>query len=324
MAEWANRAMQLWSSDDLLSKHFQWTAWIQAIDKETTKIMSKGQKDKAVTTKEMMEQVGSTMEPSLTTTEELYMNPNVGYADSDVAVQAISDRAVELGVQRHKKNVTRLVIEAEKCVGVEVGGTMVCGKTVIVSTGAWTPGLLENSSIAVPLGFFQVTAVGVAVLELSEAEYNSLKAMPILVTKDGEVMLSHLHQVLKMTTTETFHVDHPDELSDEVDIAPNRNVLEKMLPQFKGRELKRFCCPDLLTPKQYPIIDNVDGVSNLILATGGSYHSYKLLANIGDLVVLRIRGEESNDPLERTIQARCRWERSDDIISVHPNIVPAH
>lgn len=55
MAEWANRAMQLWSSDELLSKHFHWTAWIQAIDKETTKTMSKGQKDKAVTAKEMME-----------------------------------------------------------------------------------------------------------------------------------------------------------------------------------------------------------------------------------------------------------------------------
>ena len=73
--------------------------------------MSKGQKDKAVTAKEMMEQVGSTTEPSLATTEELYLNPNVGYADSDVAVQAVSDRAAELGVQRHKKNETRLIIE---------------------------------------------------------------------------------------------------------------------------------------------------------------------------------------------------------------------
>ncbi len=135
MAEWANRAMQLWSSDELLSKHFHRTAWIQAIDKETTKTMSKGQKDKAVTAKEMMEQVGSTTEPSLATTEELYLNPNVGYADSDVAVQAVSDRAAELGVQRHKKNVTRLIIEGGKCVGIEVGGTTVQGKPVIVSTG---------------------------------------------------------------------------------------------------------------------------------------------------------------------------------------------
>ena len=56
-------------------------------------------------------------------------------------------------------------------------------------------------------------------------------------------MLSKLHRVLKMTTTETFRVGHPDVLSDEVDVTPNREVLEKMLPQFKGRDLKRFCCP---------------------------------------------------------------------------------
>jgi len=146
--------------------------------------MTKGQKDKTVTVEEMMKQVGSITEPSLAVTEELYLNPNVGYADSHVAVQAVSDRAVELGVQRHK-NVTKLIVEAGKCVGVEVGDTTVQGKTVIVSTGAWTPGLLEKSNIAVPRGFFQVTAVGVAVLELSETEYESLKSMPILVTKDG-------------------------------------------------------------------------------------------------------------------------------------------
>jgi hypothetical protein len=56
-------------------------------------------------------------------------------------------------------------------------------------------------------------------------------------------MLSKLHRVLKVTTTETFRVNDPDRLSDEVDITPNREVLEKMLPQFKGRKLKRVCCP---------------------------------------------------------------------------------
>lgn len=56
-------------------------------------------------------------------------------------------------------------------------------------------------------------------------------------------MLSKLHRRLKVTTTETFKIGHPDELSNEVDITPNRNILEKMLPQFKGRDLVRFCCP---------------------------------------------------------------------------------
>jgi hypothetical protein len=59
-------------------------------------------------------------------------------------------------------------------------------------------------------------------------------------------MLSHLHKVLKITTTETFRIRHPSEIDSTVDITPNRGVLEKMLPQFKGRELKSFACPLVL------------------------------------------------------------------------------
>jgi len=83
---------------------------------------------------------------------------------------------------------------------------------------------------AVPPGFFKVTAVGVAVLQLLESEHYLLKSMPILVTKDREVMLSKLNRVLKMTITETFRVINPDQIDNDVDITPNREVLEKMLP----------------------------------------------------------------------------------------------
>jgi hypothetical protein len=57
--------------------------------------------------------------------------------------------------------------------------------------------------------------------------------------------MSKLKKSLKMTTTRTFRIDDPDNLPDDVDITPNRKILEKMLPQFKGREkeLQKFCCP---------------------------------------------------------------------------------
>ncbi|KAF2801780.1 DAO-domain-containing protein [Mytilinidion resinicola] len=321
MVEYANRAMQKWKTAPYCD-YFHQTSWIQAIDRNTKKTMNKGQSDEKVTNQQMMSLVGSTAEPLLSTTEELFLNRNVGYADSDLAVQAVYDNLAKLGVELHKENVTRLVIEVGKCVGVEVGDSIVRAEKTIVSAGAWTPSLLEKSDVAVPPGFFQVSAVGVAVLELSEEEFNALRSMPILVTENGEVMLSRAHKVLKMTTTETFRIGHPDELSDAVDITPNREVLEKMLPQFGGRELKSFSCPDLLTLYQYPIVDEVKGIQQLTLATGGSYHSYKLMTIIGEIVVLRICGEESNDELERTVQARCKWERHEGIQPVHPNIVP--
>jgi hypothetical protein len=56
-------------------------------------------------------------------------------------------------------------------------------------------------------------------------------------------MLSEQKKVLKITTTKTFRIDDPDRLPTDVDIGLNRMVLEKMLPQFKGRPLGSFICP---------------------------------------------------------------------------------
>jgi sarcosine oxidase/L-pipecolate oxidase len=185
MAEYANRAMQEWTTDPY-RHYFHRTGWIQAIDRNTGKIMNKEQNDKMITTEEMMSLVGSTIAPTLNATEELYLNPKIGYADSDVALQAVCDEVVKLGVERRDENVTRLVTEAGICIGVEVGGFIVKAGKTIVSAGAWTPGLLEKSKIPVRPGFFQVSAVGVAIVELTDAEFDSLKSMPILVTENGK------------------------------------------------------------------------------------------------------------------------------------------
>jgi glycine/D-amino acid oxidase-like deaminating enzyme len=136
IAELANRAMQEWKNTAPYSEFFHQTAWIQAIDKDTKKTMNKGQNDKIVTVAEMMHLVGSTVEPRLDAGEELYLNPNVGYADSALALQAITDIAVKLGVKRYDQNVTKLVIESGRCLGVEVGGTIVKAEETIVSAGA--------------------------------------------------------------------------------------------------------------------------------------------------------------------------------------------
>jgi hypothetical protein len=59
-------------------------------------------------------------------------------------------------------------------------------------------------------------------------------------------MPSAKHKVLKMTTTRTFKIDHPDRLESECGpygISANRAVLDKMLPQFSERKLSCWICP---------------------------------------------------------------------------------
>ncbi|KAI1332971.1 FAD dependent oxidoreductase [Xylariaceae sp. FL0255] len=318
----AKRALDQWTNETPYCDYFRKTGWIQAI-RDDAKNMTKTLSDDILTGADMVRIVGSVTEPRLEQGEALFLNPTVGYADSALAVQAVSDMVTELGVKRHEKNVTKVVVENGSCVGVEVEGSIIkADKHIVVSTGAWTPALLEGSGITVPPNFFLPTAIGVATLVLSDEELQSLSSMPILATQDGEIMLSHREKVLKIHSTKTFAISHPDQLSDAVDITPNRQLLEKMLPQFKGRHLDSFICPDLLTPYQNQIIDSVAGVQKLIIATGGSYHSYKFLPNIGGLVVARIRGQPGRDPIEAKLLERCRWDRSEGTMSVHPKTVP--
>lgn len=323
MGNFANRAMNIWKEHSPYREHFHWTSWVQIIKSTTRKKMTKGSSDRELSVQEMVDMVGSSIDPELEEGEGLFLNPTVGYADAALAVQAVGDRASKSPlVRRFGWDITKLVIENGRCLGVEVDGSLVEGNHTVISTGAWTPGLLEKSGVDIPKGFFRVSAVPVATLALSDEEYEQLKSMPILMTEDGDIILSHLKKVLKICTTSTYFIDHPDLISNEIDISSNRKVLEKLLPQFRGRELGSFSCPDLFTPYQNQVVDQAPGVEGLTVATGGSYHSYKFLPNIGDLVVRIIRGEGGRDEVERLLMERWRWERPKGLTSVHPNVVP--
>jgi glycine/D-amino acid oxidase-like deaminating enzyme len=186
ISQYAKSALQAWRSDPYRA-HFHQTAWIQAIEAESQETMNKGENDEKLTTAQMTDRVGSSIEPILDEGEELYLNREVGYADSACAVRAVSEELEKLGVVRYKDDVTKVLVEEGICTGVEAGGIAIkAKKNTIVSVGAWTPGLLVKSNISFPRDFFTVTAVGVATLALSDEEFKALKSMPILVTKRGE------------------------------------------------------------------------------------------------------------------------------------------
>jgi sarcosine oxidase/L-pipecolate oxidase len=116
----------------------------------------------------------------------LRFNENIGYADFDLAVEAVAKKASMLGVRREKKDVTRLIVDGGVCWGVEVGDySVVAKKETVVAAGPWTPRLLEKSKVEFPSDFFTVAAVGVATMPLEEKEFDELKSMPILVTERG-------------------------------------------------------------------------------------------------------------------------------------------
>ncbi|KAF2174624.1 FAD dependent oxidoreductase [Zopfia rhizophila CBS 207.26] len=322
--KFAGQAMKRWETESPYCEFYYRTSWVQVRGEDGNENIYTGPKDKKISTDELLRITGSREEPILGAGEELWLNEDIGYVDSDLALEAVIGEASRLGVTLEEKSVTRLVVdERGTCQGVEVGGHAVTAEETIVAAGAWTPGLLKKSNIRLfedenkERNFFNVTAVGVATLALGDEEFEQLKSMPILVTNTGEVMPSKKHRVLKMTTPHTFSIDHPDKLGErDIDVGPNRDVLEKMLPQFAGRELQACVCPDLLTPLQHPVVDRAPYNQGLHLAVGGSYHSYKFLPIIGGMVVRHIRGEEDQ------LLNRWRLERSSKGVAVHPSVVP--
>lgn len=70
-----------------------------------------------------------------------------------------------------------------------------------------------------------------------------------------------------------------------------------------------------MTPFQHPLVDKVPDVQGLHLAVGGSYHSFKFLPVLGDIIVDYLRG------MRRGVSRRWSWDRSEEKTSVHDEVL---
>lgn len=73
---------------------------------------------------------------------------------------------------------------------------------------------------------------------------------------------------------------------------------------------------ELMTPHQHPLVDKVPGIKGLHLAVGGSYHSFKFLPVLGDIIVNHLQGKREG------VSKRWSWDRSEERISVHSEVLP--
>ena len=194
----AEQAMRMWEEAVPYRNYFHQTSWVQVIGDNSDRRMMKGPKDRLISTDELVHMVGSHEKPKLGIGEELWLNENIGYVDSALAVEAVADEASKLGVKREKKDVTRLVVNEGVCLGVEADNCTIVAGTTIIAAGPWTPDLLQSSRVEVPTGFFTIAGVAVATMPLLEAEFRELESMPILVTGSG--MFYFIYEILSYLT----------------------------------------------------------------------------------------------------------------------------
>ncbi|KAL9071032.1 MAG: hypothetical protein Q9157_005622 [Trypethelium eluteriae] len=160
--------------------------------------------------------VGSKEPPQLDEGDELWINEEVGCVNAAQALEASAAYAATLGILRRKEDISQIIIQDGVCQGVQnVKGEMFPATTVVIAAGAWTPTLLKSSKIKFPKNFFQATAVRVGMMDLTKAESDMFRSMPVLVTGHG-----------------AFEKDCVRSASEY------SNILRKMMPQLKDRPLK--------------------------------------------------------------------------------------
>lgn len=261
----AEEAKKKWETELPYRNFYRRTGWVQVVRGDNYVPFHSG--ERSIKAEDLSHMVHSRDPPQLDIEEKLWLNEDIGLADSALALEAVALEAAALGVMRQKKDISKLLIKNGVCHGIEcIDGTSIMAETTIVATGPWTPALLESSSVQLSHGFqngfFSVTAIGVATLSLTEDEYAKFNSMPILVTGQGmlnslirfqrlravgEVMPSAAQQrTLQITSTDSIAIAHPDELKSKVyteRIKTNRALLEKMMPEMKGRSLNYSVCP---------------------------------------------------------------------------------
>ncbi|CAH0046685.1 unnamed protein product [Clonostachys solani] len=229
-------------------------------------------------------------------------NPEAGWVPSAQALVSMTNAARKEGVEFTSGldgDVRKLLYDdSHKCVGaLSRSGKAHFADTIIVSTGAFLPELLEakEESIAV--------AGCVGILKLTPAEMETYKNMPIVDEAVGGLLFPpDEHGMLKIVTnrgitnyayspvkgasvTHGFNAHPADGIPIEME-KRLRDFLREVLPELAEREFftTRMCWDSSTKDYHYRICPFPE-TKNLYVATCGATHGFKMMPVIGKYVV---------------------------------------
>ena len=239
--------------------------------------------------------------------KDAYFNNEAGWCNAAAATANFMEAAVKRGIRRVTAEVTELMYEDGRVTGVRTSdGQHLTAEKIVLASGAWTSTLLspiedileipENDRIE-----RQVTAVGQvsAYYTVSEDEAKHLtgaKTPVVVLGNQGEaVPPSKENRTIKYTNYHNFtntvttssgakitappgtdgnQLDVPEELKRETEA-----LAAKLMPEYsRDRKADHWrICWDAYTPTQDWLVCKHphDKLSNLYIATGGSFHGYK-------------------------------------------------
>lgn len=326
-------AINAWQTWDMLRPYYHRSGWI-ALDTEDSDLAERIRSTLKARGHDPTEDVplaeverrwkGVLKGTELEGFRDAYWNPEAGWCDASAATHSLMQKTLRYGVRYESVDVEEIVLESGRVKGVRTTeGRLMSADKILLATGAWTSSLLSPIEDHLSIDEDdrvekQAQAAGVAVAhyKMSAEEMEQLSDMPVVVYgESGEVIPPpKSSQLLKYTNSLTFTNTITTASGHKISVPPNRDQLivseklkretdammsSKVMPSFthgKKAEYHRLCW-DARTPTQDWLLCKHPHkqLSNLYLAIGGSFHSYKFLPTVGLYMVNVLRGQ-SNGP----------------------------
>lgn len=266
--------------------------------------------------------------------ESAYWNPDAGWCDAGLATAELMKVAVNKGVRYVTGDVSKLIHGDGGVAAVETRqGERYSADKVLLASGAWTSSLMTSleDSLDIPTSDRveqQIIAAGVCVAhyKMGEKELEMLKEMPVTIYGDeGDAQPppprnnllkftnghSFTNTVTRGTTRISMPLDRDQREAPEKLKAETLRYTHRLMPQLTaGRPVEYWrLCWDAVSPSQDHIISQHPNsrLSNLYLAVGGSFHSYKFLPTIGKYVINILEGRSNGKEKDE----HWAWKRAD-------------
>ncbi|KAF2104444.1 FAD/NAD(P)-binding domain-containing protein [Rhizodiscina lignyota] len=329
--ELAYEAMEAWNSWPELKQYYHRTGWIN-IRKRGTDLAERIRENfrkrghdptETLSLDETRRRFGGVFKDSaLDDCGYTYWNPEAGWCDAGRATAELTKAAVDNGVRYVVGDVKKLRLGSTGVESVETqDGAVYTADKVLLATGAWTSSILTNTEDELGIEESdrvenQVIAAGVCVLhfKLDQTELEEMKDVPVVIySEDGDMQPPTGENILKLTWAESFtnflqtpsgsRISVPASLDQHVVPKKLQNDVrrfhaDRLLPQYAHREVDYWrICWDAITPAQDHLITRHPHprLSNLFLAVGGSFHSYKFLPIIGKYIINVLDGRSNGE-----------------------------
>jgi len=207
--------------------------------------------------------------------------PESGYANPADTVEGFRRRAEELGARvRQWTPVTRIVVEGSRVRGVDTPGGRIDAAAVVVAAGAWSTRLCREVGLALP-----ARAKSIDTVLVRRPDDLAAPHMTVIDNVQGTYFRPE-SGILTIVGVPSLDWDpDPDTMATGLPAtaaAEGAQILSHRIPAMERATLARgFRAFDGFSEDMHAILDRVDGIDGLYLATAFSGSGFKIAPAVG-------------------------------------------